>query len=97
MINVLITGGAGFIGSSFAEKLLKNPDLFVVVVDNLSTGSINKLPQNNLDRFKFIKGNTNDYRNISEIFSGFIWLCVHYSATVGVKRTLKNPVSVLQD
>ncbi|NLL27226.1 MAG: NAD-dependent epimerase/dehydratase family protein [Bacteroidales bacterium] len=98
MINVLITGGAGFIGSSFAEKLLKNPDLFVVVVDNLSTGSINKLPQNNLDRFKFIKGNTNDYRNISEIFFGFHFDYVfHYSATVGVKRTLENPVSVLQD
>jgi len=98
MISVLLTGGAGFIGSSLAEKLLENPDVFLVIVDDLSTGSIEKLPQKHTDRYKFIKADVNEYRDISELFHGFRFDYVfHYSAMVGVKRTLENPVSVLQD
>jgi len=98
MISVLLTGGAGFIGSSLAEKLLENPEIFLVIVDNLSTGSIEKLPAKNTDRYKFIKADVNAYRDISEVFHAFRFDYVfHYSAMVGVKRTLENPVSVLQD
>ncbi len=98
MINVLLTGGAGFIGSSLAERLLSIPDVFLVVVDNLSTGTTEKLPQMHKDRFKFIKCDVNDYRDISEVFFGFHFDYVfHYSALVGVQRTLDNPVSVLRD
>lgn len=98
MISVLLTGGAGFIGSSLAEKLLKNPDIFLVIVDDLSTGSFEKLPTQHKNRYKFIKADVNYYRDISEVFHAFRFDYVfHYSATVGVKRTLENPVSVLQD
>lgn len=98
MINILLTGGAGFIGSSLAEKLLQNPDIFLVIMDDLSTGAIEKLPKQNTHRYKFIKGDVNAYRDISEVFHAFRFDYVfHYSAMVGVKRTLENPVSVLQD
>ena len=39
---ILITGGAGFIGSSLAERLARDPDNFIVIVDNLLTGSHSK-------------------------------------------------------
>jgi UDP-glucose 4-epimerase len=98
MINILLTGGAGFIGSSMAERLLENPDIYLVIVDDLSTGDLNKLPEKYQDRYKFIKCNVNDYRDISEVFFSFHFDYVfHYAAMVGVQRTLKNPVMVLHD
>jgi len=44
MTKILITGGAGFIGSSLAEKLVANPQNSVVAVDDLSTGRVENLP-----------------------------------------------------
>ena len=40
MRKILITGGAGFIASSLAERLAKDPENYVVIVDNLLTGSM---------------------------------------------------------
>ncbi len=98
MINILLTGGAGFIGSGLAEKLLENPDNFLVIVDDLSTGSIAKLPERFTEQYKYIKCNVNEYRDISAVFFNFHFDYVfHYSAMVGVQRTLDNPVSVLRD
>lgn len=98
MRNILFTGGAGFIGSSFCEKLLEDPENFLVILDNLSTGNLEKLPQHNKDRYKFIKCDVNDYKDISEIFMSYHFDFVfHYAAVVGVKRTQENPVMVLKD
>lgn len=98
MIHVLVTGGAGFIGSAIAEKLLSVPEVQLVIVDDLSTGSLDKLPETNKDRYKFIKCDVNDYRGISEVFGAFHFDFVfHYAAVVGVQRTQKHPVQVLGD
>ena len=43
-MNILITGGAGFIPSSTADKLLENPNNHVVLVDNFLTGSELNIP-----------------------------------------------------
>jgi UDP-glucose 4-epimerase len=40
---ILVTGGAGFVGSTMVDKLIENPDNFVLVVDNLSTGTTKRL------------------------------------------------------
>jgi len=98
MRKILFTGGAGFIGSYLCEKLLEDPENYLVIVDNLSTGCINKLPENNKDRYKFIKCDANNYKDISEIFMSYHFDYVfHYAAVVGVKRTQDNPVMVLKD
>lgn len=98
MKSILFTGGAGFIGSSMCEKLIENPDNFVVIVDDLSTGLLDKLPLTNKERYKFIKCDVNSYKDLAEIFMAFHFDYVfHYAAVVGVKRTQENPVSVLKD
>jgi UDP-glucuronate decarboxylase len=98
MRNILFTGGAGFIGSCLCEKLLEDPENFLVIVDNLSTGCTMKLPQSNSNRFKFIKCDVNNYKDISEVFMSYRFDYVfHYAALVGVTRTLENPVMVLKD
>ncbi len=96
MIKVLITGGAGFIGSSLADKLLTNKDYFVVSVDNLLTGDINKVSHH--PNSKFIKCDVNHYNDIAAIMTSYQFDYVfHYAAVVGVKRTIENPVMVLDD
>lgn len=98
MRQILITGGAGFIGSDLAEKLIEDKENFVVLVDDLSTGNIKKLPQQPKDNWRFIKCNVNNYRDISEIMLSFHFEYVfHYAATVGVQRTQNHPVEVLKD
>lgn len=98
MKKILVTGGAGFIGSSMAERLLKDPDTYVVIVDDLSTGNIGKLPDKSIPNWKFIKCNVNKYTDIAEImFSHNFDYVFHYAAVVGVYRTLNNPIKVLND
>jgi UDP-glucuronate decarboxylase len=95
---ILVTGGAGFVGSCLAQRLVDDPDNYVVIVDNLLTGSEDKIPVSVHDNVRFIKADVNDFSNISSIFHAFQFEFVfHYAALVGVKRTLANPVMVLND
>jgi UDP-glucose 4-epimerase len=95
---ILVTGGAGFIGSAIAEKLAQNPDNYVVIVDSLLTGSLKKVPESPYNNLRFIKCDANDYKDISSVFYAYTFDYVfHYAAVVGVKRTLQNPVMVLND
>jgi UDP-glucose 4-epimerase len=95
---ILVTGGAGFVGSCMVDKLIENENNFVVVVDNLSTGNISRLPIVHQDRWKFIKCDVNSFRDITSVMMAYQFDYVfHYAAVVGVKRTLDNPVAVLND
>ncbi len=95
---ILVTGGAGNVGSALVHKLISNPENFVVVVDNLSTGNSSKLPNSVTTNFKFINADVNNYNDISTIMHSFNFDYVfHYAAVVGVKRTQENPMSVLKD
>lgn len=92
-----MTGGAGNIGSALTKSLLEKPEYEVTVVDNLTTGNLNKLPQNH-PRLKFIKADVNDNSELSDIMLANRFDYVfHYAAMVGVKRTQENPVGVLKD
>ena len=95
-ITYLITGGAGNVGSVLASRLAQEKSNNIIIVDNLSTGKIEKLPEK--ENITFIKANTNNYNDIVPIFGRYNFDFVfHYAAVVGVKRTLKNPMMVLED
>ncbi len=97
MRKILVTGGAGFIGSALVKKLLTDIENKIVVVDNLLTGHRDKLPPNS-DRLRFIKSDVNNRRDLSDIMTTYKFDYVfHYAAVVGVHRTLENPVMVLED
>lgn len=96
MNNILVTGGAGNVGSYLAKKLAEDTNNFIVIFDNLLTGSAKKIPQQS--NVIFIKGNVNRYNDIAAVFHRFNFDYVfHFAAVVGVKRTLNNPLLVLED
>jgi len=95
---ILVTGGAGFIGSSLAARLAENPDNLIVIVDNLLTGKTSFIPKSAHSNIRFIKADVNDWQDLSGIFYAYAFDYVfHYAAIVGVKRTLTIPVKVLND
>lgn len=98
MRNILVTGGAGFIGSCLAEKLIEDKNNYVVIVDDLSTGYLRNLDFKGSTNWRFIKCDVNEYRDISQVMLSFQFDYVfHYAAVVGVKRTQEYPVKVLSD
>lgn len=97
MESILVTGGAGNIGSALVRALLRREGAQVVVADNLSTGSVAKLPTGET-ALTFVKCDVNDFSDISSLFYRFRFSHVfHFAAVVGVQRTLADPISVLRD
>lgn len=94
-MRVLITGGAGFIGSHLAERLLKDGNE-VVVVDNLSTGSFSNIESfAGHGNFEFFEG---DVRN-TELMEGLIEksdVIYHLAAAVGVQLIVDSPVHTIE-
>jgi len=96
MAKFLITGGAGFIPSSLAEKLLLDKKNEIVLVDCFLTGRKENIPQ--APNVKFIKCDVNNYDDIAPVMTAYQFDYVfHYAAVVGVQRTIDNPVMVLKD
>lgn len=95
-VHILVTGGAGNIGSALVGGLAHDEDNLVVIADDFSTGNIAKIPIRK--NIKYIKCNVNDYDDLSGIFFRHPFEFVfHYAAVVGVERTLANPLLVLRD
>jgi nucleoside-diphosphate-sugar epimerase len=97
MTKILVTGGAGNVGGALVSKLVENPRYEVVVVDNLLTGNWNKVPEG-MPNLTCIKADVNNLSELSAIMISYSFDYVfHYAAMVGVKRTLQNPLGVLDD
>jgi UDP-glucose 4-epimerase len=95
---ILVTGGAGNIGSALVDGLLKQGNVEVVIFDNLLTGSKRKLPASSVENWKFIQGDVNKKNDIAEVMlSRNFDYVYHYAAMVGVQRTQENPLAVLKD
>ena len=93
--NVLVTGGAGFIGSHLCEALLARGDR-VVALDDLSTGSTANL-ERVLDspRFELCTGSVTDAERGTELVQRSE-LVIHLAAAVGVRLIVEQPVRTLE-
>ena len=93
-MKILVTGGAGFIGSNLVEKLLRDQRVtFVRVLDNLATGSLENIKEFESDsRFQFIEGDIRDYKTCLNACEG-IDLISHQAALGSVPRSIKDPLT----
>jgi UDP-glucose 4-epimerase len=95
-LRVLITGGAGFIGSHLSDAYLERGDE-VFVIDDLSTGSfenIAHLKQNS--RFHYTIGSVNDQPVLAELVDQCD-VIFHLAAAVGVKLIVESPVRTIEN
>lgn len=93
-MKLLITGGAGFIGSHLAERLIEMGHL-VTALDDLSTGSSGNIAQLEKNpNFEFIKGSMLDEKLIESMMSR-VDGCIHLGAALGVQRILEKPYQSL--
>ena len=94
-MKILITGGAGFIGSHLAEALLAHGHK-VVVIDDLSTGSLDNIAayRDNLD-FEFIRDNVCNTHTLFEAARGCDQI-YHLAAAVGVQLIVDEPVHTIK-
>ncbi len=94
-MKVLITGGAGFIGSHLDERMLADGHT-ITVRDDLSTGSLENLAGiSNHPRFRFVRASVLD-KDIVRLFTAACDQVVHLAAAVGVRRILEDPLSCLK-
>ncbi|HVT84663.1 MAG TPA: SDR family oxidoreductase [Chitinophagaceae bacterium] len=93
-MKILVTGGAGFIGSNLAEKLLQDQRVtFVRVLDNLATGSLENIKEfTGNQKFEFLEGDIRDYKTCLNACEG-IDLISHQAALGSVPRSIKDPLT----
>lgn len=94
MKRILVTGGAGFIGSNLVEALLGDQSVTLVrVLDNLATGSLKNIESFHEDnRFEFIEGDIRDYNTCLQACTGIDFIS-HQAALGSVPRSVNDPLT----
>ena len=90
MKKIIITGGAGFIGSNLVKVLLERDVEKLLIIDDLSTGSESNISSVlNDERIEFINSRIEDIDNLDNLFSSYDF-CYHLAAGVGVQYIMEN-------
>jgi UDP-glucose 4-epimerase len=91
--NILVTGGAGYIGAHVCRELIKAGH-GVTVIDNLSTGKRENIPA----EVKFLEGDVKDANFLRDVFSANeIYAVVHMAADIEVEESVRAPEKYLQN
>src|SRR5690349_19737479 len=93
-MRILVTGGAGFIGSHLAEHLLQRSDVELVrVLDNFATGSKNNIETfHQHPKFEFVEGDIRDYQTCLKACKD-IHAVSHQAALGSVPRSINDPLT----
>lgn len=93
-MHILVTGGAGFIGSNLVEKLLQDERIAsICVLDNLATGSVQNIEAfRGNERFRFIEGDIRNYDTCLQACEG-IDAISHQAALGSVPRSINDPLT----
>src|SRR5258708_12744308 len=94
-MNVLVTGGAGFIGSHVAEKLVGRGDK-VCIIDDLSTGSIQNVEHlKGRKNFQYVLDTVTNHSLMTELIDAAD-VIYHLAAAVGVRLIVESPVRTME-
>lgn len=103
-MNILVTGGAGFIGSTLADKLLKIESNNIIVIDNFNDYYSPKLKEKNIKhnldnkKYKLYRGDICDKSLLSRIFNeSKIDIVVHIAASAGVRPSIDKPLDYVKN
>ncbi len=91
MATVLVTGGAGFIGSHLCERLIAE-GFNVICMDNLSTGTINNIDHLRGEKFRFIKQDVTEYIYIKDAID----YVLHFASPASPIDYLRMPIQTLK-
>jgi nucleoside-diphosphate-sugar epimerase len=89
-MKILVTGGAGAVGSNLINELIKENE--IVVIDDLSSGHIENLP----DGVTFVEGSICDESILEKVFSGKIDVVYHLAAFFANQNSIEHPVDDLK-
>lgn len=89
-MNILVTGGAGFIGRWVVKRLLDDGHS-VVVLDNLSNGQIENIEEFSERDFKFIKGDIKEECDLDKVFKEKYDIIYHLGASINVQDSIDDP------
>ncbi|WP_294944320.1 dTDP-glucose 4,6-dehydratase [uncultured Microbacterium sp.] len=96
MRRLLVTGGAGFIGSNFVHHVIAHTDDHVTVLDKLTyAGNLASLEGLPADRFRFVQGDIADAELVDGLFAG-VDAVVHYAAESHNDNSLNDPRPFLE-
>lgn len=98
-MNILITGGAGYIGSHVVKVLLETTDYKITILDNLSTGNystiniLEQIAQELNHTFYFHQADLSNFSAIEKIFlSNHFDTIIHFAASIVVQESVENPL-----
>src|SRR5690606_13442885 len=94
---VLVTGGAGFIGSHLCEELVARGAGEITALDDLSTGDARNIaPLVTAGKVRLLRGSVRSERDIERAFEGNPEVVFHLAAAVGVRLIIERPVESIE-
>lgn len=97
-MNILVTGGAGFIGRWTVKRLLEDGHR-VWILDDLSNGSLDNIKEfeNHSCFMEFIQGDIKDTQLLEEVFYNKFDICYHLAASINVQDSIDDPETTFEN